>query len=163
MNSLISNCFSDLKDEKLPVSAIKTQTDNNRPKILLARQAHKWSRQLAYSNYGLNRAIGTSANVKTWFLWNYFKIWPVVSENKIFLHYTDMNFFMSIQCKKPPFTRTIFIDRSKFCEQLLKRVTQGTFLWNYFKIWQAVLEKVFLRISSCPYSAKSPHSTEPYL
>ena len=24
-------------------------------------------------------------------------------------------------------------------------------------------EKVFLRISSCPYSAKSPHSPEPYL
>ena len=29
---------------------------------------------------------------------------------------------------KPPFTRAIFIDRSKFCEQFLKRVTQGTFL-----------------------------------
>ena len=33
VNSLISICFSDLKDQKLPVSAIKTQTDNNRPKI----------------------------------------------------------------------------------------------------------------------------------
>ena len=65
VNSLISIFFSDLKDQKLPVSAIKTQTDNNRPKILLARQAHKWSRQLACSNYGPNRAIGTSANVKT--------------------------------------------------------------------------------------------------
>ena len=27
------------------------------------------------------------------------------------------NFFMSIQCKKPPFTNTMFIDRSKFQEQ----------------------------------------------
>ena len=50
---------------KLPVSAIKTQIEDNRPKILLARRAHKWSRQLACSNYGPNRAIGTSANVKT--------------------------------------------------------------------------------------------------
>ena len=141
INSLISIFFSDLKDQKLPVSAIKTQINNNRPKILLARRAHKWSRQLACSNYSPNRAIGTSANVKTWFLWNYFKIWPVFSENKIFLHYTDINFFMSVLCKKLPFTRAIFIDRSKFCEQFLKRVTHGTFLWNYFKIWQSVLEK----------------------
>ena len=35
VNSLISICFSDLKDQKLPVSAIKTQIDNNRPKIYL--------------------------------------------------------------------------------------------------------------------------------
>ena len=76
--------LSDLKDQKLPVSAKKTQIDDYRPKILLARRAHKWSRQLACSNYGPKRPIGTSANVKTWFLWNYFKIWPVVSENKIF-------------------------------------------------------------------------------
>ena len=43
----------------------KDQTDKNRPKILLDQQAHKWSRQLACSNYGPNPAIGTSANVKT--------------------------------------------------------------------------------------------------
>ena len=65
VNSLISICFSDLKDQKLPVSAMKTQIDDNRPKILLARRAHKWSRQLACSNYGPNWEIGTSANVKT--------------------------------------------------------------------------------------------------
>ena len=65
VNSLISICFSDLKDQNLPVSAIKTQIDNNRPKILLARQAHKWSRQLACSNYRPNLAIRMSANVKT--------------------------------------------------------------------------------------------------
>ena len=35
VNSLISICFSDLKDKKLPVSAIKTQIDNYRPKIYL--------------------------------------------------------------------------------------------------------------------------------
>ena len=65
VNSFISICLSDLKDQKLPVSAIKTQIEDNGPKILLARRAHKWSRQLACSNYGPNRAIGMSANVKT--------------------------------------------------------------------------------------------------
>ena len=30
------------------------------------------------------------------------------------------NFFMSVQCKKPPFTNTMFIDRSKFQEQFWK-------------------------------------------
>ena len=39
VNCLISICFSDLEDQKLPVSAIKTQSDNNRPKILLAQRA----------------------------------------------------------------------------------------------------------------------------
>ena len=37
VNSFISICLSDLKDQKLPVSAIKTQIEDNRPKILLAR------------------------------------------------------------------------------------------------------------------------------
>ena len=137
VNSLISICFSDLKNQKLPVSAIKTQTDNNRPKILLAWRAHKWSRQLACSNYDPNRAIGTSANVKTWFLWNYFKIWPEQDFFAVYRH----EFLHVCIAQKPPFTRAIFIDRSKFCEQFLKRVTQGTFLWNYFKIWPAVSEK----------------------
>ena len=50
-------------------------------------------------------------------------------------------FFMSIKCKKPPFTSAMFMDGSKFHEQFLKRVTQGIFLWNYFKIWPAVSEK----------------------
>ena len=47
VNSLISICFSDLKDQKLAVSAIKTQIDNNRPKILLAQRAHKGSLPVA--------------------------------------------------------------------------------------------------------------------
>ena len=54
------------------------------------------------------------------------------------------NFFMSVQCKKPPFTAAMFIDGSKFHGQVLKRVTQETFLWNYFKIGPAVPEeKIF--------------------
>ena len=50
-----------------------------------------------------------------------------------------------------------------FANNFLKKVTKETFLWNYFKIWPAVSEKIFLRISSCPYSAKSPHLPEPCL
>ena len=42
VNSVISICLSDLKDQKLPVSAIKTQIDDNRPKILLAWWCHKF-------------------------------------------------------------------------------------------------------------------------
>ena len=40
--------------------------------------------------------------------------------------------------EKPPFTRAMFLDGSKFREQLLKRVTHGTFQRNYFKIGTAV-------------------------
>ena len=39
VNSFISICLSDLKDQKLPVSAIKTQIEDNRPKILLVKAA----------------------------------------------------------------------------------------------------------------------------
>ena len=43
----------------------------------------------------------------------------------------------------------------------LKRVTQETFLWNYFKIWTSgSREEDILRISSCQYSANSLHSLQ---
>ena len=124
VNSFISICFSDLKDQKLPISAIKTQIEDNRPKILLARRAYKWSRQLACSNYGPNhRAVGASAMSKPDSCEFISKSDERVLRTRFF-----KNFFMSVLCKKPPFTSAIFIDRSKFCEQFLKRVTQGTFL-----------------------------------
>ena len=51
----------------------------------------------------------------------------------------------------------MFIDRSKFRKQLLKRVAQGTFLWNYFKIWPVVSEeKNFEEFLWSPHRAKSP-------
>ena len=41
----------------------------------------------------------------------------------------------------------MFFDRSKFGERFLKRVTEGTILWNYFKIGPAVAEeKIFKKI-----------------
>ena len=42
VNSLIYIWLSDLKDQKPPVSAIKTKIDDNEQKNLLAQQAHKW-------------------------------------------------------------------------------------------------------------------------
>ena len=53
----------------------------------------------------------------------------------------------------------MFFHGSKFREQSLKRITQGTILWNYFKIWQAVSEeKNFEEFIISPYSEKSlPH------
>ena len=45
----------------------------------------------------------------------------------------------------PHSPRAMFIDRSKFRKQLLKKVTQGTFLRNYFKIRQAVSEEKVLK------------------
>ena len=56
------------------------------------------------------------------------------------------NIFMSVLCKKPPFTRATFMDGSKFREQILKSVTQGTFLCNYFKIGPVVLEEIFTEL-----------------
>ena len=61
-----------------------------------------------------------------------------------FLRRFFKNFLMSVYWKKHPFTRAMFIDGSKFHKQILKRVTQGAFMWNYFKIWPAVSEeKIF--------------------
>ena len=51
------------------------------------------------------------------------------------------NFFMFVWCKVLPFTRAMFIHGSNFHEQFLKRVTQETYLCNYFKIGPGVSEK----------------------
>ena len=50
-----------------------------------------------------------------------------------------------------------FSTDQNFANNFLKKSTQRTFLWNYFKIRPGVSEKmIFLWISSCLYSAKSP-------
>ena len=122
VDSFISICLSDLKDKKLPLSAIKTQIEDNRPKILLARRAHKRSRQLALA---IMARIGQSGHL----LMSKPDSCEIISKSdQRFQRRFFKNFFMSVKCKKPPFTRVIFIDRSKFCEQFLKRVTQGIFL-----------------------------------
>ena len=162
VNSLISICFSDLKDQKLPVSAIKTQTDNNRPKILLARRAHKRSRQLACSNYGPNLAIRTSANVKTWFLWNYFKIWHVVSENKIFFALYRHEEIHVCLVQKAPIHQSHIYWQIKILQTVFEKGHPRNIAVKLFQnLTSSFGEEDFLRISKCPYSARSPHSPEP--
>ena len=48
---------------------------------------------------------------------------------------------MFVKCKKSPFTRAMLMEGSKFGEQFSKRVNQGTFLWNCFKIGPAISEE----------------------
>ena len=160
VNSLISICFSDLKHQKLPVSAIKTQIDNNRPKILLARWAHKWSRQLACSSYGPNRSIGTSANFKTWFLWNYFKIWP---EQDFFALYRHEFLHVCIAQKAPIHQSHIYWQIKILWIIFEKGHPKNIPVKLFQNLTSGFREEDFLRISSCPYSARSPHSPEPCL
>ena len=72
-NSNASKPGSRVKDDpclRPKTTPIKTWIDDNRPKILLARRAHQWWRQLARSNYGPNRAIGRPlmSNPVNWYL-----------------------------------------------------------------------------------------------
>ena len=59
---------------------------------------------------------------------------------------------MSVQCKKPPFTNTMFIDRSKFQEQFrkgsLKENMTNSFREDFFR-------NLFMFIKS-----SSPHSPD---
>ena len=56
---------------------------------------------------------------------------------RILKHFPEVN---TMQKASHPMV-AMFFDRSKFRQQFLKRVTQGTILWNYSIFWQAVLEK----------------------
>ena len=63
-----------------------------------------------------------------------------------------------------PFTRAMFMDGSKFCAQFLKRVTHPRNIpVKLFQNWTSGFREDFLKISSCLYSARSPHSPEPCL
>ena len=53
------------------------------------------------------------------------------------------NFFTSVQCKRPPFTNTMFIDRSKFQEQFWKGSLKEHFYKILSKSWPIVSEKIF--------------------
>ena len=94
--SFISICLSDLKDQKLPVSGIKTQIEDNRPKILLARRAHKWSRQLACS---ITARIGQSGRL----LMSKPDSCEIISKSDQQFRRRRFfkNFFMFLQCEKP--------------------------------------------------------------
>ena len=69
------------------------------------------------------------------FLWNYLKTGQAVQEEKIFKELLKKFHFIAMA--------TRVFDRIKFCEQLLKRSSQGKFLPSFVQIGQAVWEKTF--------------------
>ena len=82
----------------------------------------------------------------------------MVSENKIFLHYTDMNFFTA-PIHQSHIYRQIKILRTIFEKDHPRNIPVKLFQ----NLTSSFGEEDFLRISSCPYSARSPHWPEPYL
>ena len=58
----------------------------------------------------------------------------------------------------------MFMEGSKFREHFSKRVTQGTFLWHYFKIWPAISEKkIFKEFLHVPIVQEAPiHQSHVY-
>ena len=85
-------------------------------------------------------------------LLNYCKIWQAVSEEK---NFEEFHWSLHSEKSLSP-TAAMFYCGSKFRKQFLKRVTQGTILWNNFKIWQAVSkEKNFKEFLWSPQSEKA--------
>ena len=71
------------------------------------------------------------------------------------------NFFLSIYCKKPPFTRAMFMDGSKFRKHFLKRVTKDHSSEIISKSDQQFRRRRFFKnFFMYLYSARSPNSSE---
>ena len=70
---------------------------------------------------------------------------------------------MSEQCKYPPFTNAMFIERSKFHEQFRKGSPKEHFYEIISKSDPGFREEDLYRICKCLYSESSPHSREPCL
>ena len=62
-----------------------------------------------------------------------------------------------------PFTTAMSIDRSKFRKKILEKGHSRKIPVKLFQIQTSSFREDFLRLSSCPYSARSPHSPEPCL
>ena len=95
------------------------------------------------------------------FLWNYFKIWPAVSEKKIFYEFLLLHVYMvqEVPIHQSHVYRQIKISRTSFEKHHPRNTPLKLFQNRTSGFW----EEDFLRISSCLYSAKSPHSPEPCL
>ena len=71
-----------------------------------------------------------------------------------------MNFFM----QKAPIYQSHICRQIKILQTIFKKGHQRNIPVKLFQnLTSGFGEKKNLRISSCPYSAKSPHSPEPYL
>ena len=63
--------------------------------------------------------------------------------------------------REAPFTRAMFMDGSKFSRTIFEKGHPRNIPVKLFQnLTRSFGEKDFLRISSCPYSARSPHSPE---
>ena len=72
-----------------------------------------------------------------------------------------MNFFL---VQKAPFHQSHIYRQIKILPTILEKGHPRNIPVKLFQnLTSGFGEKSFLRISSCPYSAKSPHSPEPYL
>ena len=69
---------------------------------------------------------------------------------------------MSLPCKKPPFMRAMFFGRIKISRTNFEKGHPRNIPVKLFQNLTCNFgEEDFLRISSCPYSARSPNSSEP--
>ena len=63
---------------------------------------------------------------------------------------------MSVQCKKPPFTNTMFIDKSKFQEQFQEKGHSRNISMRLFQNLTNSSREDFLGICLCSYSQAAP-------
>ena len=91
------------------------------------------------------------------FLSNYFKIWPAVSEKKIFYEFLHVPIVQEATIHQSHVYGWIKISWTP--------VEKGHQMNIHVKLFQNLTcrfgEEDFLRISSCLYCARSPHSPEP--
>ena len=92
------------------------------------------------------------------FLWNYFKIWPAVSEEKIFYEFLHVLLVQKAPIHHSHVYRWIKITRTIFEKGHTRNIPV-----KLFENLTSSLGEDFLRISSCPYNARSSHSPEPCL
>ena len=100
-----------------------------------------------------------SAYVKPWFLWNNFKIWPAVSAMKIFQVFFYVCTVQKALIHQSHVYRQIKISRTTFA----KGHPNNTPVKLFQNLTSGFGKESFWRISSCLYSASSPHSPEPCL
>ena len=99
----------------------------------------------------------TSANVKPWFLWNYLKIWPAVSEKKIFEEFLHIH-----KVQKAPIHQSHVYWRIKILQTSFQNSHPRNISVKLFQnLTSSFREEIFLRTSLCPYSAKKPPPPPP--
>ena len=94
------------------------------------------------------------------FLWNYFKIWPVVLQKKVFFRISLCPYSIM---QKVLIHQSHIYRRIKILHKVFEKGHPKNIPVQLFQNLTNSFGEDFLRISSCPYSARSPHSPEPCL